>query len=97
MTSQINSNKTKNGIKNSNNTINKNNNKYINMNPRAPHVYGTIRLHKQQKPVCPVVNWKDSPGYKLAKYVTVQLSNILELPNTYNIQNSCSLISQPQI
>jgi sugar (pentulose or hexulose) kinase len=62
------------------------------MNPRAPHEHGAIKLHKQQKPLCPIVSWKDSPGYKLVKYITAQLSNILQLPNNYNIQNSSSQI-----
>jgi sugar (pentulose or hexulose) kinase len=62
------------------------------MNRRAPDVHGTIKLHKQQKPLCPIVSWKDSPGYKLAKYITAQLSNILQLPNNYNIQNSSNQI-----
>jgi hypothetical protein len=78
----------KNSINNSNNTINKNNKwKYININPRVPHVHGT-----KQKPICPIVHQKDIPGYKLAKYITAQLSIILQLPNTCNIQNSSSLI-----
>jgi hypothetical protein len=38
------------------------------MNPIAPYIYGTIKLHKEHKPVRPIVNWKDSQGYKLAKY-----------------------------
>jgi hypothetical protein len=34
-------------INNSNNVINKNKKwKYINMNPRAPQIYGTVKLHK---------------------------------------------------
>jgi hypothetical protein len=38
------------------------------------------------------VKWKDSPGYKLTKYITTQLEYRLQLPNTYNIQNSITLI-----
>jgi hypothetical protein len=43
--------------------------KYINMNPKAPNIYGTIKLHKQGKPIRPIVNWIDSPADKLAKYL----------------------------
>jgi hypothetical protein len=39
-----------------------------------------------------IVNWNDSPGYKLTKYITTELSSILKLPNTYNIRNSSNLI-----
>jgi hypothetical protein len=30
----------------------------INMNPKAPQILGTINLHKQEKPVRPIVNGK---------------------------------------
>lgn len=32
-----------------------------------------------------MVNWTDSPGYKLAKHLNTTLSDIL-LPNAFNIQ-----------
>lgn len=62
------------------------------MNPRAPNIPGTIKLHKEQKPLCQTVNWKDSPRYKSVKHITMQLSTTLQLPNTYNIQNLNSLV-----
>jgi uncharacterized protein (DUF952 family) len=34
--------------------------KYINMNPKAPHLYGTIKLHKADKPIRPIVLEKQS-------------------------------------
>jgi hypothetical protein len=40
--------------------------RYINMNPEAPHIHGTIKLHKEDKPIRPIVNWKNSPGHKIA-------------------------------
>jgi hypothetical protein len=50
--------------------INTNNKwKYINMNPRAPHIHGTVKLHKQDKSIRPIANWKESPSYKIAKHV----------------------------
>jgi hypothetical protein len=44
------------------------------MNPKAPHIYGKIKLHtsKEQKPIRQIVSWKDSPGYKLAEYLTTR-------------------------
>jgi hypothetical protein len=58
------------------------------MNPSAPCIRGTIKLHKQEKSICPIVNWKDSPGYKLAKYLHMILNVTLQLPNAFNLQNS---------
>jgi hypothetical protein len=30
--------------------------KYINMNPKPPYMYGLIKLHKQENPIQPVIN-----------------------------------------
>jgi hypothetical protein len=30
--------------------------KYTIMNPKAPHIHGTIKLHKEEKPIRPIVN-----------------------------------------
>jgi hypothetical protein len=38
------------------------------MNRRTPQIHSTGKLHKQDKPMRLVVNWKDNPGYKLAKH-----------------------------
>jgi hypothetical protein len=62
------------------------------MNPEAPHIHGTIKLHKEGKPIRPIVNWKNSPGYKIATYLAKQLKNTIHLPNVFNIQNSEKLI-----
>jgi hypothetical protein len=51
------------------------------MNPSAPHIHGTLKLHKQAKSIRPIVIWIDSPGYKLAKHLNTILNNILQLPN----------------
>jgi hypothetical protein len=66
--------------------------KYINMNPKAPHIYGTIKLHKQSHPIRPTVNWIESPASKLAKFITGKLKETIQLPNAYNIQNSITLM-----
>jgi hypothetical protein len=52
------------------------------MNPSAPHIYGTIKLHKQENPIRPIVNWRDSPHYTIAK--TPKYS--IKLPPTLNVQ-----------
>jgi hypothetical protein len=30
--------------------------RYINMNPIAPNLYATIKLHKENKPIRPIIN-----------------------------------------
>jgi hypothetical protein len=58
------------------------------MNPKAPHVHDTIKLHKSDKPIRPIVNWKGSPGYKLAMHLAKLLKYTIQLPNVFNMQNS---------
>jgi sugar (pentulose or hexulose) kinase len=65
--------------------------KCINMNPSAPHICGTIKLHKQGKPIRPIVNWIDNPAYKLAQDLSTILTDILQLPNAFNVQNTSTL------
>jgi hypothetical protein len=68
-----------------NKVININNKwRYINMNP-------TVKLHKLDKPIRPIVNWKNSPGYKSAKHIDTLLNKTLSLPNAFNVQNSYNL------
>jgi hypothetical protein len=66
------------------------------MNPKAPNIYATIKLHKEQEPIRPIVNWKNIPGYKLATHLAKLLKNTIQLPNAFNIQNSIKLMQNLQ-
>jgi hypothetical protein len=66
--------------------------KYTNMNPAAPNLHATIKLHKHNTPIRPIVSWKQAPAYQLAKQLVRTLHDYLQLPNTYNIQNSIQLM-----
>jgi len=50
--------------------------KYINMNPSAPTIKGLIKLHKQDQPIRPVVNWRNAPAYKLAQLFTKKVGHV---------------------
>jgi hypothetical protein len=66
---------------------------YINMNLIAPNLYATIKLHKDNKPIRPIINWKNAPAYELAKQISKTIHNYLQLPYTYNIWNSIHLMT----
>jgi hypothetical protein len=79
---------TRSNINNSKNIINSNNKwKYINVNLSALHICETIKLHKEN-PIHPDINWRESPGYIIAKYPNIIKNNTLQLPNTFNVQNT---------
>jgi hypothetical protein len=71
--------------------------KYVNMNPEAPQILGTITLHKENKPNRPIINWKNSPGYKLVTHVAKLLKHSMQLPNIFNAINSKELIHSVKI
>jgi hypothetical protein len=64
---------------------------YINTNPRVRQIHGTIKLHKQDRPIRPIVNWKERRRYKICKHLNTILNKTLTLPNSFKVQNSYSL------
>jgi hypothetical protein len=62
------------------------------MNPSATYLYGSIKLHKQDKPIRPTVNWENSPSYKIAKYLNKILQDALHLPYTFYVKNTTALM-----
>jgi hypothetical protein len=71
-------------IKQCNITPKENRWKYMNMNP----LHATIKLHKQNISIRPIINWKNAPEYELAKHLTKILYSSLHLPHAYNTDNS---------
>jgi hypothetical protein len=63
------------------------------MNSTAPNLHTTIKLHKQNTPIRPVINWKYSPAYNIAKFVSNILQETLNLLYTCNIKNYIKLIN----
>jgi hypothetical protein len=65
------------------------------MNPAAPTIRGLPKIHKNECPIRPIINWQDAPAYKLAKHLTKLIQWHVPLPNTFNINNSVQLIDIP--
>jgi hypothetical protein len=65
------------------------------MNSRAPQIHGTVKLHKPNRPIRPIVNWTDSRGYKVAKLINTLLNSTLQFPNAFNVLNTNHLIQSP--
>jgi len=66
--------------------------KYINMNPSAPSIKGLIKLHKPDQPIRPVVNWRNTPAYRLSRLFTDKINHLAPLPNFLNLKNSQDLL-----
>jgi hypothetical protein len=52
-----------------------------------------VEIHKPNIPIRPIINWRNAPGYKVAKHLTKLLQNYLDLPYTYNAHNSTHLMT----
>ena len=62
------------------------------MNPSAPSIKGLIKIHKQDQPIRPVVNWRNAPAYLLSKLFTSKMNHLSHLPYVFNIKNTHDLI-----
>jgi hypothetical protein len=62
--------------------------KYINMNTSATSIKGLIKIHKQDQPIRPVVNWHNAPAYHLSKLFTNKINHLSPLPQAFNIKNA---------
>jgi hypothetical protein len=65
--------------------------KYTNMNPTAPTIKGLIKLHKQDQPIRPVINWRNAPAYKLSRLFNDKMKHIAPLPYAFNLKNTLEL------
>jgi hypothetical protein len=66
--------------------------KYINFNPTTPTIRGLIKIHKEESPIRPVINWRNVPAYKLAKQLVRKLQSHMPLPSAFNVLNTTQLI-----
>ena len=57
--------------------------KYIYLNPTSPTIRGLIKIHKENSPIRPTVNWKNAPGYKLAKMLSKKKKIGVHIPLPY--------------
>lgn len=62
------------------------------INPRAPVLRGLPKVHKEQMPIRPLVNFTSAPSYKVAKALDKILRNNIKLNNNHSLKNSLELI-----
>jgi hypothetical protein len=62
------------------------------MNPTAPNIRGLPKVHKEDCPKRPIINWQGAPAYKIAKHLSKLIQLHIPLPNAFNINNPAQLI-----
>lgn len=68
--------------------------KFGNLNPEASILKVLDKLHKENKPIRLIINWCNFPAYKITKYITQVLKQVLKLPNIFNLNNSLHLTNE---
>jgi hypothetical protein len=61
--------------------------------PRAPIIYGAPKIHKQDCPLRPIVDFRKSPTYNLAKFLTPILKELAK-DHKYTIKNSAEFVNE---
>ena len=56
-----------------------------------PSLNAQIKIHKPNNPIRPVVNNRNAPSYKIAKFLVNKLHEHLNLKYQYNVKDSISL------
>jgi hypothetical protein len=49
--------------------------KFIHLNPSPPTFKGLINIHQQEAPIRPVINWRNTPSYNVAKWEAMSLAS----------------------
>ena len=66
--------------------------KYINLNPGTPVLRGLTKVHKEDTPIHPILNFRNALTYNLAKMLANILMKYIPLPSVYKVQNSVQLM-----
>src|SRR5882724_10786693 len=66
----------------------------INDNAYAPYIKGLPKIHKENAPLRPIINFRSAPSYLLASYLLQQFTKIIKIPNSTAVKNSFELIEK---
>jgi hypothetical protein len=64
------------------------------MNPSAPTLRGLPKIHKQDTPIRPLVNFTTAPTYKIAKKLDRLLRLYFEFNSNHSLKNSLELVEK---
>ena len=62
--------------------------------PSLPYAYGLPKIHKPNCPVRPIISFRNSPSFKLSKYLAGLLSPSLGSFSDSHLKNSMDLLSR---
>lgn len=66
----------------------------INMNPKAPNLRAMPKIHKQDIPIRPIVNFRNAPGYKISNFLQSYLKENINLDSENIISSSKQMVDK---
>nr|XP_023025382.1 uncharacterized protein LOC111513411 [Leptinotarsa decemlineata] len=79
---------------------NKTLNRYTVNNPKASKLNAQIKIHEENEPIRPVINFTKAPSYKISKIIADELKDKINRNNNHSVKNSMELtdrISTPNV
>ena len=64
------------------------------INPQPPQLTGLPKIHKENAPIRPLINYQTSPGYKAAKILEKYIKNNIKFQNYTGIKNNDDFIEK---
>ena len=62
--------------------------------PKAPEFTGLPKLHKENLPVRPLINYTSAPTYKIAKKLQHIIKNSIKMENVHSVKNTLEFIEK---
>jgi hypothetical protein len=66
---------------------------HVSLNSSTPVIRGLVKIHKEDAPIRPIVNWKNAPVYKLARALVEKLKTHIPLLYAFNMTNTTQIIN----
>lgn len=68
--------------------------KLVDMNPQAPTLRALPKIHKDNIPIRPIINFRQAPSYKLSSFLHKYIRDNVKLENNRSVINSADLVNQ---
>lgn len=65
--------------------------RYFNRNPSPPSIEGLVKIHEEDLPIRPIINWLNATAYKFAKHVIHVFEQYAPLSYSFNVKNTLAI------
>ena len=62
--------------------------------PSAPTLQALPKIHKEDIPIRPIINYRNAPAYKLAKYLDKIIRQHTQIDNNIAVKNNTDIVTK---